>query len=145
MDNQIIIPKHLGELVNPTFGAFSKLALVWDALSVETQILILNYYVVNCPSDLVNELCNLAINSQNEYIQYLGVKHGYRCNDKIKTFADLSSNPLLFGFANNIFNSCFAPKIFFTLEHHQRLNLINSHHETRIFLLVEILKYYYQN
>jgi len=145
MDSQIIIPKYLEELVNPTFGAFSKLTLVWDALSVETQILIFDYYVVNCPSYLVNELCNLAINSQNEYIQYLGVKHGYRWNDNIKSFAASSSNPLLFGFVNNTFNSCFIPQIFFGLGHHQRLNLINSHHETKIFLLVEILKYYYQN
>ena len=64
MDSKIIIPKYLEELVNPTFGAFSKLTLVWDSLSVETQILIFDYYVSNCPSYLVSELCNLAINSQ---------------------------------------------------------------------------------
>ena len=73
------------------------------------------------------------------------MKHGYSGNDNIKSFAASSSNPLLFGFVNNVFDSCFIPKIFFGLRHHQRLNLIHSHHVTKIFLLVEILKYYYQN
>ena len=144
-ENKSILPKYLEELVNPTFGAFSKLTLVWDALSVETQILIIDYYVVNCPTHLVNGLCNLAINSQNEYIQYCGVKHGYLLNDNIRSFAASSKNPLLFCFSNNLFNRCFIPQIFFGLEQQQRLNLINYHPETKLVSLVEILKYYYQH
>jgi hypothetical protein len=144
-DRNLTIPKYLEELVKPTFGAFSKLVRVWDGLSVETQILILDYYSDNCPSYLINEICQLAINSQNQYIQYIGVKHGLGLNDKIKTFVASSTNPLLFCFANNIFNSGFDPKPFFGLEQYQRLSLISSHPETRLFYLVEIVKYYYKN
>jgi hypothetical protein len=141
LNNNIAIPKYLEELVRPTLGCFSKLAAAWDGLSVETQIIILEYYAVNCPSYLVSEVCKLAIKSSNEYIQYIGVKYGYRLDYSIQKFVTASNNSLLFVFKNPRFDS----EYFFGLEHGQRIMFVSNNPDITIFELENILDYYYKN
>jgi hypothetical protein len=66
------IPAHLRELINPTPSGFAKLLAAWDGLSTESQILLMSEIKrCNPPNYLMERLRKVALKNSNPFIRYL--------------------------------------------------------------------------
>lgn len=127
------VPAHLEELLQPTPSGTAKLVAAWDGLTAETQISILAAKKKRSgPAYLYSRIIDKALKSENAFVRYMAARETrYRDDDQrgknLKTQIENDPEPLvryanLEGDSGPLFDSEMRdPEKFFALPHEARL------------------------